>query len=273
MYSPDKLPGDRPVAALNAPKAVRVQDLRKQFSPAGSAIFEGITFSIPCGASLAIIGPNGAGKSTLLKCCVRLIEPDGGKVWIHDKQISGLSRAKLRRLRNQIGFVFQKHQLIPELSALTNVLHGALARGTGPRYWFQALAPLELRQRAMHYLSQVGLSDLAIRPCSQLSGGQSQRVAIARALMQEPKILLADEPTASLDPRAASEIMTLLHRLTQESGITLMFVSHHMEHAKEYGDHIIGLKNRSLQLNRPAKSVDLRELKSFFSETPLYAAS
>ena len=227
-------------------------------------IFENVSLSVPKGQVVSIIGPNGAGKSTLLRCCVRLVEPDAGEVFLGEHNITRLSNAQLMKERVNVGFVFQKHQLVRRMSVLTNVLHGALGHHRGPRLWCQTLAKREHREAAFHCLEQVGLQDLALRRADHLSGGQSQRVAIARALMQRSKLIFADEPTASLDPQAGIEIMELLRQLSHEKGIGVLLVSHDMEHTRHYSDHIIGLREKSVRLNAPSQFCSLSELKAFF---------
>jgi phosphonate transport system ATP-binding protein len=255
-------------AALPQNSFLRVENLSKRYAGGLADVFSDISFAVDKRESIAIIGPNGAGKSTLLKCCVRLLEPDAGHVYAEGQSLMAMNRYELSLFRSGIGFIFQKHQLIPSLSALTNVLHGSLARHTGPRYWLQQLAPADTRQRAMQCLEKVGLQDLAMRPCAKLSGGQSQRVAIARALMQSPGLILADEPTASLDPQAAREVMSLLRELTHQEGIALLFVSHQLQESREFSDRIIGLKNRRLHMDSRSTGVSLNELRDFFCRDP-----
>ena len=161
--------------------------------------------------------------------------------------------------------VFQKHNLQPRLSVLTNVLHGAIARGYGPCVWRQQWAPQAERERAMHCLNMVGLANLASRPARKLSGGQSQRVAIARCLMQDPEILLADEPAASLDPSAGEEVMAMFSSLAKQEGPTLIYVSHDMDHAVNYADRVIGLRNGVITKDSPSEEVQAGELREFFT--------
>jgi phosphonate transport system ATP-binding protein len=248
-----------------ASDSLQVEGLSKHFKGTDKAVFRDVSFSINEGQSVALIGANGAGKSTLLRCCVRLIEPDSGKVSLSGEDLSGKSGRALKKARNRVGFVFQKHCLVPRLSALTNVLHGNLAHCSGPRNWTQSLARQEDRQRAMECLEQVGLADLAYQRCDQLSGGQSQRVAIARALMQEPSILFADEPTASLDPQSGELVMELFARLSRSRNLTVFFVSHHVEHALNYADRILGLRSSELQLDSASYSESATSLREFYA--------
>ncbi|GAA3957923.1 phosphonate ABC transporter ATP-binding protein [Allohahella marinimesophila] len=245
--------------------AVKVEALCKRYDTNTPNIFSDVSFSIGTGESVAIIGPNGAGKSTLLKCCVRLLDPDSGSVFFNDQCLTTMTARDLRRFRSRIGFVFQKHQLISGLSALSNVLHGSLAGRPGPRGWTRHLAGRQTCEQAMHCLELVGLSEVAQRPVGRLSGGQSQRVAIARALMQSPALLIADEPTASLDPQASEALMGLLRDLSTKSGITLLFVSHELRHATDYADRVLGLSGGTLQLDRASSSLCLNELQDFFT--------
>lgn len=244
--------------------SLQVEGLSKRFKDTENPVFRDVSFNISNGQSVALIGANGAGKSTLLRCCIRLVEPDTGKISLSGENLSNKSGRALKKARNRVGFVFQKHCLVPRLSALTNVLHGNLAHRSGPRNWAQSLARQEDRQRALDCLEQVGLVDFAYQRCDQLSGGQSQRVAIARALMQEPSILFADEPTASLDPQSGEAVMELFARLSESRNLTLFFVSHHVEHALNYADRIIGLRASELQLDTASHSESLQSLREFY---------
>lgn len=247
-----------------AASLLQVSGLTKSFEKCRSPIFSDVSFSIHNKQSVALIGSNGTGKSTLLRCCLRLIEPDTGSIVLNGEALHKKSRRDLNKVRNKVGFVFQKHCLVPRLSVLTNVLHGNLAYHSGPRNWLQGLAKQEQRERAMYHLQQVGLAHLAEKRCDQLSGGQSQRVAIARALMQKPSILFADEPTASLDPQSGQEVMDLFEKLVKEQNLTLFFVSHNIEHALQYADRILGLQKRQLSLDSYSHSENLKSLREFY---------
>ena len=259
---------DGPTRRPNTQTALSVSGLRKSYN--GQAeVLKGIDFAIDDGEAVGIIGANGSGKSTALRCALRLIEPSAGSIHLGGRNISGLHGKDLRRARSRIGFVFQKHNLSPNLSVLTNVIHGGLARGHGIRAWCQAVAGADERRRAMDCLDQVGLADLAERRAGRLSGGQSQRVAIARALMQEPVMIVADEPVASLDPKAGEDVMDLFRRLRSDRGITLVFVSHNLEHALSYSDRLIGLREGKLVLDRPTDGLEPQHLSWLYeTETP-----
>jgi phosphonate transport system ATP-binding protein len=255
---------EAPVQAAAVPTALRVDRLAKRFPGATAPVWSDISFDVPAGQRVAIIGGNGTGKSTLLRCCLRLIEPDGGDIRLHGERLTGTSPRNLRRLRSSVGFVFQKHNLVPRLSVLTNVLHGGMARSRGPWQWHQSVARRADREYAMHCLGQVSLAHLAERRADHLSGGQSQRVAIARALMQRPRTIFADEPVASLDPQAGEEVMETFAALAHGQGLTLVFVSHHLEHALRYADRVLGLRAGGLALDAPAAGESLGSLRALY---------
>ncbi len=227
-------------------------------------ILNNVSLQVPRGQSVALVGANGAGKSTLLRCCLRLIEPDGGAIRLLGRAVRDLHQRQLRQLRAEIGFIFQRHNLVAQLSVLSNVLHGAQARHGGPQVWYQALAPRALREEAMHCLEQVGLADFAARRADRLSGGQSQRVAIARTLMQRPRLMFADEPVASLDPNAGEEVMELFADLIRRQGLTLVFTSHHIDHALRFGDRVVALRHGGIALDATAGVLDAQTLRQIY---------
>lgn len=239
-----------------------VAGVAKRF--ATTQVLEGVDFTVPAGQAVALIGANGAGKSTLLRCCLRLIEPDAGTIRLLGRDVRALDAAGLRALRAEIGFVFQKHNLVGRLSALTNVLHGAIGRAPFARAWFQSLAPQDLRAEAMQCLERVGLADIAARRADRLSGGQSQRVAIARALMQRPRLMFADEPVASLDPAAGEEVMALFLDLIRRQGLTLLFTSHDLAHAIAFADRVIALRAGRIVLDAPAATLEVAQLRALY---------
>lgn len=244
--------------------ALRVRGLSKRFGGAAAPVWSDVSFDIPHGQRVAIVGGNGAGKSTLLRCCMRLIEPDTGNVYFGDQSVTGLRGNALSRTRSRVGFVFQKHNLVSRLSVLTNVLHGGMAWARTPRMWFQGIAPREHRDYAMHCLEQVKLGHLCKRTAGELSGGQSQRVAIARALMQKPGMIFADEPVASLDPQAGEDVMQIFSDLARDESLTLVFVTHHLEHALCYADRVLGLQDARLSLDASSRSLDARQLRGMY---------
>ncbi len=230
-------------------KDIVVEGLEKQFGD-GPPVLRGIDLSVRRGETVALIGANGAGKSTLMRCLLHLVKPDAGEVVLFGVRLSRVRQRELRRVRNRVGFVFQRHNLVPRLSALANVLHGALGRSPfGALH--RSLSPAALRDEAMACLERVGLAHLARQRADTLSCGQSQRVAIARALMQRPEMLLADEPVASLDPAAGEEVMDLFTSLARQEGLTLVFTTHNMRHALTYAQRIVGLRDGRIALDRP----------------------
>lgn len=241
-----------------------VENLSKSF-PGRGTILKNVSLNVPQGQALAIVGGNGSGKSTLLRCCLRLVEPDSGKILLLDQNVCCLTRKKLRKLRARVGFIFQKHNLVGRLSVLTNVIHGGLANRNSPLLWRQCAAPNEIRLEAMNCLERVGLAHLADSLACQLSGGESQRVAIARVLMQQPQVVIADEPTASLDPKVGDEIMDLLFNLTRGDGLTLVHVSHNLEQSCRYSDRIVGLRNHMVELDSAATEACPHELGKIYA--------
>ncbi|MCB0328287.1 MAG: phosphonate ABC transporter ATP-binding protein [Bdellovibrionales bacterium] len=247
-----------------ADSPLQVFELEKRFGD--QRVLQGLTLSLKAGEATALLGSNGSGKSTLLRTIPKLISPDAGSVSVLGKDVLSLKSRDLKNLRSQIGFVFQKHNLVPRLNALTNTLHGALGRTSFGRAWFHSIAPKELREQAYSCLERVDLAAHAAKQTRHLSGGQSQRVAIARALMQQPKIMLADEPVASLDPEAGEHIMQLLRSLSEHEGITLLFSTHHLEHALQYADRIVGLVKGKIVLDKPSAELDIQSLREFYGE-------
>ena len=250
--------------SAQAGPVLSVQGLAKDFG--GKPVLHGLDFAVHSGVATALIGANGSGKSTAMKCLLRLVEPSAGRVVLLGRNVTTLGPRDLRRFRSQVGMVWQKHNLVPRLSALSNVLHGVQSRLSGPRTWFQSIAPAAVRDEAMACLSRVGLADRAAQRVDSLSGGQQQRVAIARMLMQRPALILADEPDASLDPQSGEEVMRLLANLARQDGLTLLFISHRMEHTLAFSDHILGLQKGRIVLDRTTASTDAARLRRFFEE-------
>jgi len=235
--------------------SLQVHQLTKVYGNNTRALDQ-VSFATRPGESIVILGANGSGKSTLLRCLVGLEQPTSGQVFWGDREITALPNARLRTVRRQIGMVFQHFNLVKNLSAFHNVLQGALGRSRGPWYWFPATAPAAERQRAMDCLAQVNLAELATQRVDTLSGGQQQRVAIARMLMQNPDIVLVDEPVASLDPKAGREVMDLLYAIVREQGLTMICNLHQLDLATTYADRIIGLSSGQVVLDQPVTQVN-----------------
>ena len=248
------------------------EELTKVYGGGGSAsnartvrALDAVSLDIHEAETVALIGPNGAGKSTLLKSLVGLLPPSSGTVSALGERFSGEpSVAQRRAIRRQIGFVFQDHGLVGRLSALTNVVHGWLGQPGGWRAVHQSTAPGEARQRALSALADVRLEDKARARVDDLSGGQAQRVAIARAVMRKPRLLIADEPAAALDPAAGHEVMRRFVDLANARSLTLVFTSHDMEHALAYADRIVALKGGKLAFDRKRSDVSPQTLRDLF---------
>ncbi len=250
-------------SALAEP-VLSVAGLTKDFP--GRQVLRSIDFALAPGQATALIGANGSGKSTLLRCLVRLVEPTSGRVKMLGRDVPSLAPRALRQFRAEVGIVWQRHNLVPRLSALSNVIHGVQARLSGPRAWAQSLAPATVRDEAMCCLDRVGLADRALVRVDNLSGGQQQRVAIARMLMQRPRFILADEPDASLDPQTGDEVMSLLLNLVRDDGLSLFVISHRMEHTLRFSDRIHGLANGRIALDTATARANATGLRQFFDE-------
>ncbi|RXJ02467.1 phosphonate ABC transporter ATP-binding protein [Anaerobacillus alkaliphilus] len=234
--------------------SLKVENISKIY-PDGTKALNNVSFTVEPGEAVVLLGHNGSGKSTLFRCITSFEKPSEGSIFIDKTNIIGLSQGQLRPIRKKVGMVFQHFHLINNLSVFQNVLFGALG---SVKYSFQAFAPVaspELREKAMECLHRVGLSHLAKRRADQLSGGQQQRVAIARMLLQDPEVVLADEPIASLDPKAGREVMDLLWDVVEERGLSVISILHQMDIAKEYGDRIIALKSGNVVMDDKIKNI------------------
>ncbi len=207
---------------------------------AGKPVLTDINLEIAARGITAIIGPSGAGKSTLIRCINRLVEPTAGEIVFDGRDIAKLSGVELRHARRHIGMVFQEYNLVERLTVMENLLSGRLGYVSPWRAWRRKFPPDDIR-KAFELLGVVGLADFANRRADALSGGQRQRVGIARAVMQEPKLLLADEPTSSLDPKTSVEIMELLTEFARTRDIPVLVNMHDVELARRFADRIIGM--------------------------------
>jgi len=208
----------------------------------GTVALRNVNFQVPDGEFLVIIGLSGSGKSTLLRCINRLIDPTEGEILWDGIDLAQLKGEELRKARRKIGMVFQQFNLVKRSSVLTNVLAGRL--GYTPS-WRSLVGQFsgEDREQAMLVLDRLGILDQAHKRADELSGGQQQRVGVARALMQEPNMLLADEPVASLDPVLAHSILERLERLNQEDEITILCSLHYLDLVQRYATSVIGLRD------------------------------
>jgi phosphonate transport system ATP-binding protein len=215
---------------------------------------------------VAVIGLSGSGKSTLLRCINRLIEPTEGEIWWNDTQISHVTGEELRRARRKIGMIFQHFNLVDRSSVMTNVLSGRLGYVNPLASVFGRFPPEEM-QRAYANLKRVGIQDKASNRADELSGGQRQRVGIARALMQEPDLMLADEPVASLDPALAHSIMRYLQQINREDNITVLCSLHFLDLVQQYGTRAIALNQGQLVFDgTPEEINDARFIEIYGQE-------
>jgi len=208
----------------------------------GTRALNNVSFEVEEGEFLVIIGLSGSGKSTLLRCTNRLVEPTEGKIIWDGQNICTASNKDLRLIRRKIGMIFQHFNLVKRSSVLTNVLAGRLGYVDPFKSFFRKFSK-EDQQKAYKAMEMLGITDQALKRADQLSGGQQQRVGIARALMQDPKIVLADEPVASLDPVLAHSIMGYLEKLNKEMGITVICSLHYLDLVQRYATRVIGLKD------------------------------
>jgi phosphonate transport system ATP-binding protein len=222
---------------------LELQGLTRRFGTVTAV--DGVRLVIPDGQMVGIIGRSGAGKSTLLRMVNRLTEPSEGRVLHGGQDVTALRGAALRRWRTDCAMIFQQFNLVQRLDVLTNVLVGRLNHRPGPFATLTSLLKMftaEERAMAIHALDRFDLAETALQRADTLSGGQQQRVAICRALLQEPKIILADEPIASLDPRNAKTVMDALRRVNHEDGITVLTNLHHLDTARQYCDRIVAMQ-------------------------------
>jgi phosphonate transport system ATP-binding protein len=232
---------------------LRVRALSLRY-PNGKLALADFELEVERGELVVVLGGNGSGKSTLLRCITRTLKPTAGEVWLGETNLCTLEGEKLRRARLALAMVWQQANLIRRSSVLTNVASGALGRYSTLRTVCRGLPAAEL-DAARRHLADVGLAALAEQRAGTLSGGQAQRVAIARALAQRPRVLLADEPVASLDPEASEEIMRLLQRLARSERLAVLCVLHQIELAYAYADRVVGIRDGRIVFNLPRSEV------------------
>ena len=243
---------------------LRVENLTKVF-PDGTVAVKNVSFEVRDGEFLAIIGLSGSGKSTLLRCINRLIDPTEGRVQWDDLDITAAKGKELRLIRRQIGMIFQQFNLVKRSTVMTNVLSGRLGYANP---WSSLLHQFsgQDRRRAEAALERVGISEKVDNRADQLSGGQQQRVGIARALMQEPRLMLADEPVASLDPVLAHSILRYLELLNQQDGITVLCSLHFLDLVHRYATRVIGLKDGELVFDGLPSELTQERFKEVYGE-------
>lgn len=239
-----------------------IQHLDKEYV-AGKTVLKDINLTIDDIGITAIIGPSGTGKSTLLRCINRLVEPTKGKILIRGNDITNLSGAALRAARREIGMIFQEFNLVDRLSVMENALCGRLGYVPTWKAWLRKFPEKDVNA-AFDLLDTVGLGDFAVVRADNLSGGQRQRVGIARALMQEPQILLADEPTASLDPKTSVEIMELLRDVVVNRKVPVLVNMHDVTLAKRFANRMIGMSGGSVIFDGPPADLNDAHLRAIY---------
>jgi phosphonate transport system ATP-binding protein len=243
---------------------LQVRDLKVRYSGKGPEILKGVSFDVEADDFLAIIGPSGAGKSTLIRCINRLVEPNSGRIILDDVDVLKLSSRDLRKLRRNIGMIFQEFNLINRMSVMDNVLSGRLGYVGNIRGMLRMFSKADIA-RALSMLERVGLGDHVDKRADELSGGQRQRVGIARALMQDPKLLLVDEPTSSLDPKISREVMGLIRDIAAEFKVPVLCNIHDIALAMEFCSKVIGLQDGIKMFDGPTSEMKEEHLKEIYA--------
>ena len=250
--------------ALAVAPILQLKDLTKVYR-GGTRALDGISLDVANGEFVVLIGLSGSGKSTLLRCINRLIDPTSGSVIFEGTDVTRARGAELRRVRRRIGMIFQQFNLVKRSSVFSNVLAGKL--GTRPTWRTIIYRPArdEVRE-AFENLGRVGIVDKAYQRADALSGGQQQRVGIARALMQQPQLMLADEPVASLDPATSHSVMKYLEEINKKDGITVICSLHFLSLARRYGTRVIALKGGKVEFDGLPRDIDDRRFKEIYGE-------
>ena len=243
---------------------LRVEKLSKIYDD-GTVALKEVSFEVPDGQFLAVIGLSGSGKSTLLRCINRLVEPTTGKVIWNGEDVTAAAQEDLRQVRRRIGMVFQHFNLVHRSTVLTNVLAGRLGY-VNPALSILNRFPKEDVRKAVAQLERVGLAEKAKARADELSGGQQQRVGIARAMMQDPEMILADEPVASLDPVLAHSIMQYLERINTEDQVTVLCSLHFLDLVHRYADRAIALNKGELVFDGEPKTIDDDRFKAIYGQ-------
>jgi phosphonate transport system ATP-binding protein len=243
---------------------LELKQLTKTY-PTGDQALRAVDLIVPKGQVLALIGSSGAGKSTLIRCINRLVEPTSGSVVLNGEEITILGRSGLRRVRRTMGMIFQEYALVERLTVMENVLSGRLGYVGFWRSMFRKFPQTDVDE-AFRLLDRVGLLDMADKRADELSGGQRQRVGIARALVQNPALLLVDEPTASLDPKTSRQIMGLICELCRERNLAAVINIHDVALAQMFVQRIVGLKNGELQFDGSPSELTAEVLTTIYGE-------
>ena len=258
----DEVEGGSATAAVAAAPILQIDRLTKEYS-GGKRALDGVSLDVSPRELVVVLGANGSGKSTLLRCAVRLIDPSDGSVRVGGLDLARLNGRALREARRSVAMIFQQANLVRRRSALANVATGSLGRHHDLVTALGRLPRNELLNAGV-LLERVGLLHLAHRRADTLSGGEAQRVAIARGLAQQPQLLLADEPVASLDPEAAEDVMLLLRRLASMDGLGVLCVLHQPELAQRHADRLVGLRQGRVVFDAPVGRVEPRMIGDLY---------
>ena len=243
---------------------LRIVDLTKRY-PTGDLALESVRIEVPDDQVMALIGPSGAGKSTLIRCVHRLVEPTQGTVYLNDLELTGLGQRQLRHARRRMGMIFQEYALVERLTVMENVLPGRLGYTGFWRSWFRWFPQADIDE-AFRLLERVGLDHLVDKRADELSGGQRQRVGICRALIQDPEVLLVDEPTASLDPKTSRQIMRLICELCAERKLCAIVNIHDVLLAQMFAERIVGLQQGVIVYDGPPDGLSAEVLTQIYGE-------
>jgi len=241
---------------------LKIEQLCKTYKKGAEALRD-VSFSVQAGEFVVVLGKSGSGKSTLLRCINRLVEPTSGRIFLSEEEITGASSGKLRKLRQKIGMVFQQYNLVSRCSVQTNVLTGKLASTSTLASAFNIFSQTDF-EKSREVLNRLGIAEKELNRADKLSGGQQQRVGLARALMQEPQLILADEPVSSLDPATSKQIMDLLAEFNKKDGVAVICNLHLPSLAREYGSRIIALNEGRIVYDGAATDLSEIELNSFY---------
>ena len=243
---------------------LKVIELSKTYAT-GAVALNQVSFAVDQPQVVAIIGPSGAGKSTLIRCINRLVEPTSGKIMINNTDVTAIGQRQLRKIRRQMGMIFQEYNLVERLTVMENLLSGRLGY---VGFWktYRRKFPKADVAAAFELLDRVGLSGYQDTRADSLSGGQRQRVGISRALMQQPSLLLVDEPTASLDPKTSRQIMRLIVELAHERGTPALVNIHDVGLAQSFADRIIGLTDGKIVFDGTSKEITAQVLTDIYGE-------
>lgn len=243
---------------------LEISGLTKRYATGDLALTD-VSLTVPDGQVMALIGPSGAGKSTLIRCVNRLVEPTAGRVVLNGDDITALGQAALRRARRRMGMIFQEYALVERLSVMENVLSGRLGYVGFWSSWFRRFPQKDITE-AFRLLERVGLDHMVDKRADALSGGQRQRVGIVRALMQNPELLLVDEPTASLDPKTSRQIMRLIVELCGERGLAAIINIHDVALAQSFAQRVVGLQGGRIVYDGPADGLTPSVLTTIYGE-------